>query len=441
MRDPQALLGTDKDDLEPELTEAAIRIVKKNADFLLDVQGDDGSFCESYYIFGNKPIGSCNLGRPNFVGIFALLEAYKLTQKVEYIEGARLTWNYVWDNYWHEPSGLFRSRLHDDTVIIHALDVTAQLRAYREMLFATPIHLSKPFINKFSRWAVQTLMMSGMIQSEENRSGELAIGVGSRDWDNDGVPWLGKGDGEFGIAPTLALKVAVNVGRPKTNKSFNKLKGQKHWAEMYGGKIKYAYKTTSIDEMKLPVKLDYEAMVDDEGWEERDELLKWDGTTMQLPPAKKFQHGSDLSGRQIFEMNCAHCHGYTGEGITGISYEADSLVRTRDDMFEVPKNGRFTRLMPEWGIGNRDEHGGVLTDEEIYKIVDYIQSDEFKKVFKGVQNGYAFPNYPPKDPYFFISRSYDKGKKKPATKEDIALIMNIQRDISITGKPVNILKN
>ena len=75
-----------------------------------------------------------------------------------------------------------------------------------------------------------------------------------------------------------------------------------------------------------------------------------------------------------------------------------------------------------------------------YKIVDYIQSDEFKKVFKGVQNGYAFPNYPPKDPYFFISRSYDKGKKKPATKEDIALIMNIQRDISITGKPVNIIK-
>ena len=440
MRDPQALLGTDKDDLEPELTKAAIRIVKENADFLLDVQGDDGSFCKSYHVITNNSVGPCNLGRPNFVGIFALLEAYKLTQKVEYIEGARLTWNYVWDNYWHEPSGLFRSRLHDDTVIIHALDVTAQLRAYREMLFATPIHLSKPFINKFSRWAVQTLMMSGMIQSEENRSGELAIGVGSRDWDNDGVPWLGKGDGEFGIAPTLALKVAVNVGRPKTNKSFNKLKGQKHWAEMYGGKIKYAYKTTSIDEMMLPVKLDYEAMVDDEGWEERDELLKWDGTTMQLPPAKKFQHGSDLSGRQIFEMNCAHCHGYTGEGITGISYEADSLVRTRDDMFEVPKNGRFTRLMPEWGIGNRDEHGGVLTDEEIYKIVDYIQSDEFKKVFKGVQNGYAFPNYPPKDPYFFISRSYDKGKKKPATKEDIALIMNIQRDISITGKPVNIIK-
>ena len=139
-------------------------------------------------------------------------------------------------------------------------------------------------------------------------------------------------------------------------------------------------------------------------------------------------------------MNCAHCHGYTGEGITGISYEADSLVRTRDDMFEVPHNGRFTRLMPEWGLGNRDEMESVLTDEEIYKIVDYIQSDEFKKIFVDVQNGYAYPQFPPKDPYFFISRSYIRGKKKPATKEDIALIMNLQRDVSKTDNPVNIIE-
>ncbi|MBT6295164.1 MAG: cytochrome c, partial [Nitrospina sp.] len=219
---------------------------------------------------------------------------------------------------------------------------------------------------------------------------------------------------------------------------------QKHWAEMYGGKIRYAYKSLSkekaSEEMKLPVKIDYELMVDEHDWEERGELLRWDGTVQNLPPAKLFKRGSELTGRQIFEMNCAHCHGYTGEGITGISYEADSLVRTRDDMFEVPHNGRFTRLMPEWGIGNRDENGSVLTKEEIYKIVDYIQSDEFKKIFVDVQNGYAFPQFPPKDPYFFISRSYVRGKKKPATREDIALIMNLQRDVAKTGKPINIIQ-
>jgi len=445
MRDPQALIATpDKDDLEPELTKLAIEIVKKNADFLLSVQGGRGEFCVSYDVTTSKPTGACDLGRPNFTGVFALIEAYKLTDEGKYIEGARKTWNYVWESYWHEPTGLFRSHLGDDTVRIHSLDIAAQLRAYREMMFATPIHMTKPFINKFSRWAVQTLMMSGMIQSEENRSGELAMGVGASDWDNDGVPWLGKGDGKFGIAPTLALEVAVNIAKPGENKAFNDLEGQKHWAEMYGGKIRYAYKALSqekaSEEMKLPVKIDYEDMVDEKGWEERGELLRWDGTVQILPPAKPFKRGSELTGRQIFEMNCAHCHGYTGEGITGISYEADSLVRTRDDMFEVPHNGRFTRLMPEWGIGNRDELGSVLTDKELYKIVDYIQSDEFKKIFVDVQNGYAYPQFPPKDPYFFISRSYVRGKKKPATREDIALIMNLQRDVAKTGKPINIIQ-
>ena len=445
MRDPQALLGTpDKDDLEPELTKLATELVKTNADFLLNVQGESGEFCVSYDVSISKATGACDLGRPNFTGIFALVEAYKLTDEVKYIEGARKTWNYVWENFWHEPTGLFRSRLGDDTVRIHSLDVAAQLRAYREMMFATPIHMTKPFVSKFPRWSVQTLMMTGMIQSEENRSGELAMGVGARDWDNDGVPWLGRGDGKFGIAPTLALEVAVNIGKPGENKIFNSLKGQKHWAEMYGGKIRYAYNALSqdnaVNEMKLPVKIDYELMVDEKDWEERGELLRWDGTVQILPPAKPFKRGSELTGRQIFEMNCAHCHGYTGEGITGISYEADSLVRTRDDMFEVPHNGRFTRLMPEWGIGNRDEMGAVLTKAEIYKIVDYIQSNEFKKIFVDVQNGYAYPQFPPKDPYFFISRSYVRGKKKPATREDIALIMNLQRDVAKTGKPVNIIQ-
>ena len=445
MRDPQALITTpDKDDLEPELTKVATDLLVKNADFLLKVQGSNGKFCDSYNVTTSQPTGPCDLSRPSFTGIFALLEASKATGEVKYVEGARQTWNYVWEKYWHEPTGLFRSRLGDDTVRIHSLDISAQLRAWREMMFATPIHLTKPLIAKFSRWSVQTLMMSGMIQSEENRSGELAMGVGSRDWDNDGVPWLGKGDGKFGIAPTLALEVAVNIAAAGKNKTFNSLKGQKHWAEMYGGKIRYAYnpmqQEEAVEKMQLPVKIDYEAMVDDEEWVERDELLRWDGTVQTLPPAKKFKRGSTLTGRQIFEMNCAHCHGYTGEGITGISYEADSLVRTRDDMFEVPHNGRFTRLMPEWGLGNRDEMESVLTDEEIYKIVDYIQSDEFKKIFVDVQNGYAYPQFPPKDPYFFISRSYIRGKKKPATKEDIALIMNLQRDVSKTGNPVNIIE-
>jgi mono/diheme cytochrome c family protein len=445
MQDPLALLATpDIDNLEPELTKKAMKLITRNADFLLNVVKTQGSVCESYDVVTGDRRGACDLSQPNFFAIAALLEAYKATGEAKYAEGARILWNYVWKNYWSEPHGIFRSCLGDDTVIITALDIAAQLRAWREMLFATPIHMVKPLIEKFPRWTVQTMMLSGMIQSEENRSGELGIGLGSRDWDNDGVPWVGKGDGKFGIAPVLASKVAINIGTPGQNKSFNELDGQKHWAEMYGGKIRYGYKPLSpgktLAGVLLPVSMDYEGKIDSEEWVEREMLLRWDGTSMQLPPAQKFKRGSKLSGRQVFEMNCAHCHGYTGEGITGIPFDSDSLARTRNDMFEVPHNGRFTRLMPEWGLGNQDELESVLTDDEIYRIVDYVQSPKFKKMFVDTQNGIAYPDVPPKDPYFFISRSYARGKKKSATEDDIALVMNSQLEAIRQGKPVDVIQ-
>lgn len=453
MQDPLAdPTNPDFEDLEPELTQQAEELLRRNADFLLKVQQKDAAFCERYNVVTGDRVGSCDLSRPNFMAIGALTQAYQATGVRQYAEAARATWNYVWTHYWHEPAGVFRSRLGDDTVIIHALDIAAQLRAWREIMFTTPIHVIKPLINKFPRWTVQTMMLSGMIQAEENRSGELALGVGSRDWDNDGVPWLGKADGDFGIAPTLAHEIAINIGTPGQNPTFNQLEGEPHRAEMYGGTIRYGYQPLPDDKvnkgMLLPVKLDVPldeegGLTDDAyeaGWVERDTLLRWDGITVQLPPAKPFKRGSELTGRQIFEMNCAHCHGYSGEGITGIALDSDSLDRTRDDMFEVPHNGRFSRLMPEWGLGNQDEMESVLTDEEIYRIVDYIQSPAFKKLFVATQQGVQYPNVPPKDPYFYISRSYIRGKKLPATVEDIALVMNAQIEAIRTGKPVNVIQ-
>lgn len=441
MQDPLVLAKTpDLDDLEPEMTKIANDLMTRNADFLLKVQGKDGSFCESYNVTTSAPAGPCDLSTPNFQAIGTLLA----TEDYKYHEAARKTWNYIWENYWSETHGVFRSRLGDDTVIITPLDIAAQLRAWRELLFKNPVHWNKPLIDKFPRYVVQTMMLSGMIMAEENRSGELALGIGAADWDNDGVPWLGKGHGEFGITPVLAGKVAINIGAPGQNQAFNALKGEKHEAEQFGGDIRYGYKALpkreAVAQMVLPVSIDFEAKVEDEGWVERGELLRWNGTIHTMPPSKPIKRGSPLKGEQIFQMNCAHCHGYTGEGITGISFESDSLARTRDDMFEVPKNGRFTRLMPEWGIGSSDEMESVLTDEEIYRVVDYVQSPGFQKRFVDTQKGFAYPNVPPKDPYFFISRSYNKGKKNSATEEDIALVMNTQMEAIRTGKPINVIQ-
>ena len=442
MQDPLALIETPNiENMEPELTKQARDLMKRNADLLLSVQGADGSFCMAYNVSGS-PTGACDMSQANFAAIVALTSAYSTLDEPKYSAAARKTWNYIWKNFWVEEHGVFRTRLGDDTVVFTAMQMALQLRAWRETMFTTPIHLIKPLIAKFPRYVTQQLMFTNIIQSEENRSGELGMCVGGiRDWDNDGIPWLGCGHGAFGTAPVNATKVAINLGSPGQNEAFNDLPGELHSPERWGGEIKYGYTPhPALKGMILPVNIDYEAMVEDEGWVEREPLLRWDGNISVLPPAKPFKRGSDLKGQQIFEMNCAHCHGYTGEGITGIPFDSDSLARTRDDMFEVPHNGRFTRLMPEWGLGNQDEMESVLTDEEIYRIVDYIQSPAFKKILVGAENGIAWPHKPPKDPFFYISRSYIRGKEHAATKADVALVMNAQREAIETGKPVHVIK-
>lgn len=446
MRDP---LGNPKNpqnpDLEPELTKKALTLLTAQADFLLKVQEPDGSFCEAYHVVTGACVGEKTLSEPQFWAVGALTSAYHATGNEKYTEAARKAWNYVNEKYWHEPSGLYRTRLNDDTVIITPMAVAGQLWAYREIMFATPIQLIEPLIDRFPRWWVQTVNMTGFIQSEENRTGELCHGVCSADYDNDGIPWTGKGHGRFGIAPGLAAKIAVNLGGPN-NEAFAALGGEKHDPEMYGGKVVYRYAPKSSDQalkgILLPVKLDVKYDKDgspEAPWVARGKMTRFDGLTYPVPPAIPFKRGSNFTGRQIVEMNCAHCHGYTGEGITGIPWKDSSLHRTRDDMFEVPKNGRFTRIMPEWGRGLGDEMGSTLTDEEIYRIVDYVQSREFQQEVYQDYNGIANPNQPTKDAYFYISLSYLHGKKTPATEEDIRLVMDAQERAIREKRPIDIM--
>ena len=433
MRDPLGNLNNPEDpDLEPELTEQALTILTAHADFLLKVQGKDGDFCEAYNVKTASCMGKNTISEPQFWAIGALTSAYHATSDEKYAEAARKTWNHVNQQYWHEPSGLYRTTLRDDTVFITPESVTAQMWAYREIMFATPVHLIEPLIDRWTRWWVQTVDMTGLQQSEENRTGELCHGVCSKDFDNDGIPWMGQGHGRFGVSPVFANQMAVNIGG-SDNQAFAQLDGEIHDPEMYGGKVLYRYQPKTQDQalkgIILPITLTVEYDEDDfplAPWVNRDPLLRFDGLTYPMPPAIPFKRGSDLTGKQMVEMNCASCHGYSGEGITGIPWKDDSLHRTRDDMFEVPKNGRFTRLMPEWGLGVGDEMGAVLTDDEIYRIVDYVQSQGFKQGVYEDFSGIAHPNTPPKDVYWFISLSYIHGKKSPATDEDIKLVMDAQ---------------
>ena len=480
MRDPLGNQGNlENPDIEPVLTKKAMGLVTRNADFLMTVQNSDGSFCEGYNVVNRSCLGGSDVSFPQFMAIRGLLAAYHATGDLKYTEAARNTWNYVNAYFWHEPTGLFRTRRGDDTIIITTEDLAAQIGAYREIMFTTPIHLVEPLIDRWPRWWIQTVNMTGLIQGEENRTGELCHGVCSADFDNDGIPWFGKSHAQtktfvrkvieevnvigllgtksskFGVAPVFARAVAVNVGGPG-NAAFAALNGEPHDPERWGGTLVYGYQPKPLDQalngIVLPLTLDIPrdedgdpiAQYDDDGniisgWVDRRPMLRFDGMTYPLPPAQPFTRGSQFTGRQIFEMNCAHCHGYSGEGITGIPFIEDSLRRTRDDMFEVPKNGRFSRLMPEWGLGNRDEMGTVLTDEEIYRIVDYVQSKEFQRMVKHDFVGIVNPGVPPKDAYFFATRAYLNGRKSPLLEGDLQAIMAAQLAAYESGKPLDMV--
>ncbi|MCH8853097.1 MAG: DNA polymerase III subunit beta, partial [Planctomycetes bacterium] len=72
-----------------------------------------------------------------------------------------------------------------------------------------------------------------------------------------------------------------------------------------------------------------------------------DGTLIPLPASRPIKIGLgtvlNLSGQQIFEANCALCHGQHGEGIDGMSY-ADDVERTHEAMFKIVNTGRHEKF-------------------------------------------------------------------------------------------------
>jgi hypothetical protein len=123
-----------------EIAERVRALLAKNAQFLLKVQGADGSFHEAYAVPNGQPIGSNNLSAPNWAGIRALLAAYFTTQDESFLKAARKTFNLLNKEYWVEADGVYRSSRNDDTVVVTPYDIGIAMAGMREMLFATPTY-------------------------------------------------------------------------------------------------------------------------------------------------------------------------------------------------------------------------------------------------------------------------------------------------------------
>ena len=79
-------------------------------------------------------------------------------------------------------------------------------------------------------------------------------------------------------------------------------------------------------------------------------------------------------GREIYNEQCASCHGSNGEGGIGTALNNKTrLQNTPDDVyFSVIRSGVPSSGMPAWSV----DYGGPLTDEDIRSAVTYIRSWE-----------------------------------------------------------------
>ena len=80
------------------------------------------------------------------------------------------------------------------------------------------------------------------------------------------------------------------------------------------------------------------------------------------------------AGTDLYQSNCASCHGASGEGIDAPALNSKALLSSvSDDQFtSLIRTGVPGTGMPAWG----QKFGGPLTDENIRHIIAYVRSWE-----------------------------------------------------------------
>jgi mono/diheme cytochrome c family protein len=90
--------------------------------------------------------------------------------------------------------------------------------------------------------------------------------------------------------------------------------------------------------------------------------------------AEELAYEREKHGREVYNEQCASCHGSQGEGGVGTILNSRTLLqKTHDDrFFSVIRSGVPSTEMPAWSV----DFGGPLTDEDIRSTVAYIRSWE-----------------------------------------------------------------
>ncbi len=196
-------------DLDEQGQLRALKIVRQQADFLLRVAAEDGSYFQRYSVAQGTARGDRDMTSQAFA-IRALLAAHRTTQNPEYLEAAQET-NAVWNkDFWDSSAFIYRNKPGVDRVVYTPIDVSAALGALREMVL---VNKDAQLLQRFKRFFVQAVDASGMIQSEDIFTGEdiNEVRAGNLDSDGDGIPFLSGGDGKHGIDSVFAARVEFNL--------------------------------------------------------------------------------------------------------------------------------------------------------------------------------------------------------------------------------------
>lgn len=79
---------------------------------------------------------------------------------------------------------------------------------------------------------------------------------------------------------------------------------------------------------------------------------------------------SSLPGNKLYEQNCISCHGKKGNlGVSGAT-DLSQSQKTLEEKIAFIKSGSGDGIMQPYGKDN----GGYLSDEEIEKIANYIET-------------------------------------------------------------------
>lgn len=89
--------------------------------------------------------------------------------------------------------------------------------------------------------------------------------------------------------------------------------------------------------------------------------------------ALESEHAALLSsGRQLWGLNCATCHGDTGQGVSAPALNSQEFLNnvTDEQIHGIVAGGIPGTEMPAWW----NEYGGPLTDQQIQAVVTYIRA-------------------------------------------------------------------